>query len=159
MAFVKPALQQVVVSHESIELRISGGRLRALLTGAGPPAEGEASGRTVSLICPIQVRSIGAEIRIISDGVKPASKPHSTAFLKAIYRAREWYDQIVRGEAASFEDLAKQHGVTSRYIRRVFRSASLSPQTVNAVLADRPVKVGFEGLRRPIPLDWSKQTQ
>jgi DNA invertase Pin-like site-specific DNA recombinase len=159
MALVKLALQRVVVGHESIELRISGGRLRALIIGAEQPAEVEVPGRTISVICPIQVRSIGAEIRIISEEVEPTSRFHSAAFLKGIARSRDWYEQIVRGEAASFEDLAKQHMVTSRYIRRVFRCASLSPQTIQAVLADRPVNVGFEGLRRRIPLDWSKQMQ
>ena len=47
--------------------------------------------------------------------------------------------------------------VTSRYIRRVFRCASLAPRLVEAIVEDHAVPVDFERLRQRLPLDWSKQ--
>jgi site-specific DNA recombinase len=89
---------------------------------------------------------------------QPPSEASRSAILKAIARARLWYDQIVAGEANGFEDLAQIHGLTPCYVRRIFRFASLGPDVVESIIKG--------GLRRhrysavsgsQIPMEWDPQ--
>ena len=154
---VKEILNHVVMRQDSVELRISGGRLRGLLANSKPPAEADRPDHTIRLTCPIRVSKFGAETRILSDCAEPTGALHSPSLVRGIARARGWYEQIIRGEVASFEDLARRNRVTSPYIRRVFRCASLAPQWVDSFVNGQPLPICCEKLRRRMPLDWCKQ--
>jgi hypothetical protein len=82
----------------------------------------------------------------------------TTALLKAIARARLWYEQIVSGEIGSIPELAKQQGVTPRYIKKIFRCALLGPDGVEAILSGKwPPELTLDGLVHGLPSEWSEQ--
>lgn len=103
------------------------------------------------------MKSFRGETRIVSDARDPIGSFQSPSLIRGIVRARGWYDQIVRGEVASFEDLARQNRVTSRYVRRMFRCALLAPGVVESVGNGQMSDFSFEMTRSAIPLDWPKQ--
>jgi hypothetical protein len=63
----------------------------------------------------------------------------------------------VRGDVTSFEELARQNRVTSPYVRRVFRGASIAPQLVESIAREQPFSFHFEKLPQETPLDWPEQ--
>ena len=59
---------------------------------------------------------------------------------------------------ASVAELARQAGVSSRYVIRMVRMGFLAPDIIEAILEGRQTAaVTFEIFRNPIPLEWSEQ--
>jgi hypothetical protein len=157
MKLVKSVLKRVVLRSDSAELELSRRQLQAALTGKGSPDNPEREDRGIRVTCAIQMRNYGCEIRIISKPADPDARFPSASLIKAVVRAHDWQKRIVRGEVASLEALARQNRVTSRYVRRVFRCASLSPGILAAIANGEPMYFPFEKLKSRVPLDWSVQ--
>jgi len=58
-------------------------------------------------------------------------------FVKAVARARDWYEQIVAGEVGTVGQLAQKTGLPSTYIKQILGCAMLSPQIIEMVLSGR----------------------
>jgi len=81
------------------------------------------------------------------------------AILKAIARARRWYEQLVDGTAPSVSQLAIMHNVSPRYINKVFRLASLSPHSVEKILTQpESLPLSLDDLIDNVPMNWKLQT-
>ena len=145
---MKSVLKRVVVRSDSVEIEISHDLLKSAVIGKEPAGDSGAKDRKILISCDIQVRSYGNEIQIIADCRGLDGKPQSQSLVKAIVRARKWYEMIVGGEVSSFEELAKQYRVTASYIRRVFRCAILAPETVESIITNRRTGMTMESLRR-----------
>jgi len=58
----------------------------------------------------------------------------------------------------SINEIAREVGVTGRYVIRILRFAFLAPDITEAILDGRqPPAVTVERLRGPIPCDWVEQ--
>ena len=82
------------------------------------------------------------------------------ALLKALGRARSWFDQLVSGRATSLAAIASQEGLGVRYIRRLIRLAFLAPPIVELIAQGRqPAELTAEMLTRRtvLPLEWPAQ--
>jgi hypothetical protein len=56
--------------------------------------------------------------------------------------------------------LARESGLTPRYVRNVFACAFLAPDIVAAILeGHQPLALKFENLYKHIPLSWAEQRQ
>lgn len=80
------------------------------------------------------------------------------SLVKAVARARGWYERIVSGEIGTIGQLALKSGLTRRYVRRILQCAILSPQITDALLTGkhRP-NLTVKELLRGVPLDWQEQ--
>lgn len=102
----------------------------------------------------------GNELRLVlnapgSDG--PTSEP-DLSMLKAIARARDWYEKLTSGEVDSLHTIARQRGVGKRYVARIFQCAFLAPDIVEAILDGRqPPELTLDRLRNPLPIAWAEQ--
>lgn len=153
---VKPLLKSVVVLTDSVELELSCNQLKAAF-GEKPPTDSASHDHVIRLVAGIQVRAHRGETRIISDFSTSDDDRQSLSLMKAIIRSREWYERIVGGEFNSFEALATLNQVSTSYVRRIFRCASLAPDIVEALANSQPVQLTLESFRRQPPLDWSEQ--
>jgi hypothetical protein len=55
-------------------------------------------------------------------------------------------------------ELAARDGINRRYIRRLVNLAFLSPQLVESIMQDRPVKLTVTRLTElDLPMDWAEQ--
>ena len=50
--------------------------------------------------------------------------------LRAIGRARDWRRRLERGDVTTIADLAKEEGISDRYVSRVIRLAWLAPSVL-----------------------------
>jgi ParB-like chromosome segregation protein Spo0J len=79
--------------------------------------------------------------------------------IKAIARAHGWYEKVVQGKAFDMRSLARDAGLTERYVGKVFRCAFLAPDIVEAILAGRqPHDLNFDKLCQN-PLSWVEQRE
>jgi hypothetical protein len=78
-----------------------------------------------------QIKRRGVEVRlVIDDGQqRPGSARPNPALVKAVVRARKWFDDLVSGRVRSFGDIAKAEGVTRRYVRAVVPLAPRAPRS------------------------------
>jgi site-specific DNA recombinase len=80
------------------------------------------------------------------------------SIVKAIARARDWYERIVDGEIRTIGQLTLESGLTERYVKRILQCAYLSPQIMEAVLAGkhRP-NLTLKELLCGVPVNWREQ--
>ncbi len=109
---------------------------------------------------PMQVKRRGVEMRLVIDGPGPAAAKADPALLKAIARARGWFDDLVAGRASSLSAIAIRDGITDRYVGHLLPLAFLAPGIVEAIAAGRhPIGLTAEALikRIELPLAWDEQ--
>ena len=82
------------------------------------------------------------------------------ALVKAIVRARQWFEQVASGQAQSFAEIARTEGIGRRYVAKLIPLAFLAPDIVASILSGtQPVELTAEVLtkRVDLPLDWAEQ--
>lgn len=160
-------LRRVVVTEDQIEVGLSGAGLRRLLEGGDRViADNLLSVREpldlndlITLTIEAKRKRCGGEVHLVvppnSSGSVWQPKP---ALIKAIARAYGWYEKIMQGEARDMRSLARQAGLTERYVGKVFGCAFLAPDIIEAILSGhQPQDLNFEKLCQHIPLDWAEQ--
>jgi len=129
------------------------------------PSSGQEQASTpmlrLSHFVPMKVKRRGVEVRIIVDGQLQAPQPVDPALLKAIARARCWFEEIAFGRVQSLVEIARREGLPKRYVTRLARLAFVSPAVAEAVAAGRAsavinLQMLMDG-RQPLPLDWKDQ--
>jgi hypothetical protein len=80
------------------------------------------------------------------------------AILKAIVRARRWYEQLTPGEAESIAQLASMHSLTPRFINLHLKLIPLSPEWIEKMMANpNAMPLSLDDLLLSIPMNWSEQ--
>jgi site-specific DNA recombinase len=140
-------------------LRLS---LKVPMPAAGAGNDPPWADAIVTRFIPLQLKRRGSELRlIIPDAHTPRPKV-DLALLKALGRARRWFDQLASGRATSLVTIASQAGINVRYVGRLIRLAFLAPPLVEMIAQGRqPAELTAEMLSRRmvLPLDWEMQKQ
>ena len=164
--FLLLTVSRITVKDGSIEILISRqGLIDALLgspTSRPPQSAYAADNKSNGIPLTVEVRlgRTGNELRLIlaapsSDG--PTRDP-DLPMLKAIARARDWYEKLIAGEIDSLSTIAKRTGLGARYVSRIFQCAFLAPDIIEAILDGRqPPELTLERLRHPLPIAWDEQ--
>ncbi len=109
----------------------------------------------------MKVKRRGVEMRIVVAGQLQAPQPVDAALLKAIARARCWFEEIASGRVQSLVEIARREGLPKRYVTRLIRLAFVSPVVAEAVAAGHaPPGINLQMLMdgpQPLPLDWKDQ--
>jgi site-specific DNA recombinase len=78
--------------------------------------------------------------------------------VKAVARARDWYERFVAGEVGTVGELAKKTGMHACDVKRILKFAMLSPQVTEAILAGRhPPNLTLREVQNSISIDWREQ--
>jgi len=161
---VRKVVSRVTITDSAIDLVMSKAALRSMFLGGGTTsAATKQSGRAEDGIhlkvdavlkrCGVQVRLIVPPNSTSGDTDKPAA-----SLVKALARAKQWYDCIAAGEATSMASIARLTGLSERYVGKVFRCAFLAPDIVEAILDGRhPPGLSFERLCQGAVLSWAEQ--
>jgi site-specific DNA recombinase len=156
----KRALQGVTVCPDKVEVVLRKEILRQIILKDRPGSNPESAGTPTSFEFPARLKRSGREVRLL---LAPDSEAHtvsreSTALLKAVARAHDWYQQIINGEASGPGSIAKKIGMDERYVRHMFRFAFLAPDIVEAIVGGRqPHDLTLQKLKRSFPMDWTEQ--
>jgi site-specific DNA recombinase len=160
--FVRNVLRRVTVGQTAVWIELDRIRLIAALLGQRPEALRPLCARgseILRLTGEFQVQQRGRQTWTIPPHGSPSARVERVpSLVKAIARARDWYERIVAGEIDSIEDLIQKSGLTRTYIMRIMRCAHLSPKIVEAVLAGthRP-DLSLKWMLADVPLDWREQ--
>jgi site-specific DNA recombinase len=160
--FVGKILRQVTIGERAVRIEVDRGKLLATLVGLKsdslrPSRRDELD--TLKLTAEFQVLRRGGELRVISPhGESSFEAERVPSLVKAVARARGWYERIVAGEVTTIGGLARKSGLTRRYVRRILQFANLSPQITEALLTGnhRP-DLTLKDLLRGVPLNWREQ--
>jgi site-specific DNA recombinase len=162
-------LQRVTILDKRIDLIIRRKELRQLLENGGKVIAANLlsvkkavdASDSISLTIQAERKRFGGEVHVV---VPPNStlgvgdpKP---SLIKAIARAHGWYEKVIQGNARNMRSLARQAGLTERYVGKVFACALLAPDIVESILEGRqPRDLNFEKLCRHVPSSWAEQRE
>jgi hypothetical protein len=164
-AFLKAILDRVLIHPKHVEIRLRVAALIHQLRGATSPIynsdrNANAHLHTIASIdCPFRHVPQGCAVKLIVGNTQITPEASRLAILKAIARSRLWYEQLVDGTAPSVSQLAIMHDVSPRYINKIFRLASLSPQSVEKILTKpESLPLSLDDLINNVPIYWKQQT-
>jgi site-specific DNA recombinase len=77
---------------------------------------------------PLKMKRRGVETRIIIATGDEAPRKVDSALLKAVARARVWFDELASGRVRSLAEIARNEGIAKRYVERLSRLAFVTPR-------------------------------
>ena len=112
----------------------------------------------LSVTVHLKRRGVEAKLIVDGDGKCPITSPDS-ALVKAVAKAHAWNRKLMTGDARSIRALARDVGVTNRYVRKLLPLAFLAPDIIDAILDGRqPRDLSLETLATTsIPRRWEGQ--
>jgi len=96
---------------------------------------------------------------VIAAGNEPPRRV-DPALLKAVARARAWFDELASGRVRSLAEVARNEGIAKRYVERLSRLAFVAPAIVEAIChGQQPAELSTQTLlnRIDLPLEWPAQ--
>ena len=109
---------------------------------------------------PLKVKRRGVEMRLIINGGEEQRKPDPT-LLKAIARARGWFEELASGRVRSLVEIARREGLAKRYVTRLAKLAFVSPAFVEAIAeGEARTSMNLQMLmdgRIDLPVSWYDQ--
>ena len=121
-----------------------------------------AEGKVIRHVIPTCIRRRGVEMRLVLQNGEQGARDARVdpALVKAIVRARQWFEQVASGQAQSFAEIARAEGVGRRYVAKLIPLAFLAPNIVASILSGtQPIELTTQELtkRVDLPLDWTAQ--
>jgi DNA invertase Pin-like site-specific DNA recombinase len=114
----------------------------------------------LSRFVPLRMKRRGVETRIIMTEGEDLPRKVDPALLKAVARAKAWFEELDSGQVSSLTDIARREKIAPRYVERLSRLSFVAPQIVEAICQGRqPADLNAETLlnRIDLPLEWSAQ--
>jgi site-specific DNA recombinase len=155
--FLKMVIERVVIHPLHVEIRLSLPALVNEILGGGEIAIGVP--QIVSIECPFRHVRQGRAVRLVVGDTNITTDASRQAILKAIARARLWYEQITTGQARSIRELAGLHRISRRFVNEHFKLIPLSPRSIQDLMT-RPesLPLSLNDLLTTIPINWTEQT-
>jgi len=142
-------------------IEVAKGMVRVQIDPAAALAD-EAEGlrpepQTVEIACNLVRGASGVQIAIGKESGNISRRPNP-ALIEGVARGYRWRSQLLAGEVGSVAKLARQAGVSARYVIRMVRMGFLAPDLIQAILeGQQTAAVTLEIFRQPLPLQWSEQ--
>jgi site-specific DNA recombinase len=127
---------RITLYENKIEIKVRQSELRQQLENGGkvtsasvPVKNPIAPGDLISLTVEAKRKRCGGEVHLIVPPSSSVSREHpKLPLIKALARARGWYEKVIQGKACDMRSLARDAGLTERYVSKVFRCAFLAPR-------------------------------
>ena len=106
------------------------------------------------------VRFLAASLKILppKEIEVAMERGQDARLLRAIGRAWDWRRRLERGDVTTIADLAREEGISDRYVSRVIRLAWLSPSVLERlVLRREPTVLSIFDLCGVAELPWVEQ--
>lgn len=110
------------------------------------------------ILIPMQIRKKHNETRIRVPGQKTQMANPDPSLIKAIVKGYAWREQIENGVFLSVREMARNLGLTHRYVGRLLRLGYLAPDIIEAILdGTQPEDLALADFHTPFPNDWNEQ--
>jgi DNA invertase Pin-like site-specific DNA recombinase len=154
-------VMRITVQQRKIELQLS---RRALLKVFLPVQHEErveseiVFDDMITMETDAQLKRCGGEVRLIlADGDHNRPRP-VPSLVRAVARANDWMERILRGEIPNQRALARETGFDERYISRIIPLAFLAPDITEEIMDGRqPSELSLAKCTPQIPLLWIQQ--
>ncbi|SDX71213.1 hypothetical protein [Roseicitreum antarcticum] len=117
---------------------------------------------TLRVHIPLTLRNRGGRPRILppKEIEVAMDRGQDARLLRAIGRAWDWRRRLERGNVNTIADLAREEGISDRYVSRVIRLAWLSPMVLERlVLRREPTVLSIFDLCGVAELPWVEQPE
>ncbi len=146
---------------DRIELCDDGIRVTLKLTVSSSQA-GVQTGNMIGVtrFMPLAMKRRGVETRIVFAAGNEPPRRVDPALLKALARARMWFDELASGRVRSLAEVARREGIARGYVERLARLAFVAPVIVEAICqGQQPAELSTQTLlnRINLPLEWTQQ--
>jgi site-specific DNA recombinase len=154
---VASIVERVVVHRDRVEIKIQRAGLCRELFGQNARQE-QASDDvpTVDLIVMASLKRHGGEMRLQLPPTEGGKSRPVQPLLRAVARANDWVDRILKGELENGRAISKITGFDERYVSRVLPLAFLAPDLTEAIL-DGSLSRQLRECPADIPLQWVTQ--
>lgn len=150
------SIAKVVWSGTGIELAVDLRVLHEHACESELPRDNEHTDFQHSVCVPLIIRQKGQETRIALPGRAEVDTSRQTSFVRAIARARDWWNRLLGG--TSMEDVARQSNVSVRYIQQLLPLAFLAPRLVTDIVeGNHASDLTLERLLGGVKLSWRDQ--
>jgi hypothetical protein len=152
----------VVVGKTAVWIEINQTKLLTTLLGENSETLSPSNGGKhdiLKLSGDFQALRRSGELSIIGpQNVSPAEGAPIPSLVKAIARARDWYERIAAGEITTMAQLSQESGLRRRYLRKILHCATLSPEITEALLLGKhQPNLTLKEILQSIPLHWREQ--
>lgn len=158
---LRSTVKSIVIYNDRIEMQLNKSALRQTVLGNSEEdaQPGNDTDEVVLIEATAQLKRYGGEVRLILPPDSPAAKPHSVpSLIRAISRAHDWVDRILRGEIINQRSIAKETGLDERYVSRIIPLAFLAPDLTEAILeGNQAAHLSLDTCLGNIAEDWSQQ--
>lgn len=117
---------------------------------------------TLRVHIPLTMRNRGGRPRILppKEIEVAMERGQDARLLRAIGRAWDWRRRLERGDVTTIADLAREEGISDRYVSRVIRLAWLAPSVLERlVLLREPTVLSIFDLCGMAELPWVEQPE
>ena len=148
---------------ERVQLTAEGIRIVLKISVPCGQMAGQASSKIlrISRFVPMKLKRRGVEMRIILDGKDEIRRKVDPALLKAIARARRWFEEVASGRVPSLAAIARREHLAKRYVARLTKLTFIAPLIMEAIVEGRaPAALNLQMLmdsRVTVPLGWKDQ--
>ena len=159
---LRSIVTRVDVRQQKVELQLS---KRALLKSFLPAQRADElisstpiAEETIPLEAEARLRRCGGEVRLLLADTNQTTPRPVRSLVRAVARANDWVERILRGEVPNQRALARESGFDERYICRIIPLAFLAPDITEAIMDGRqPPNLSLEKCGGEIPLEWTQQ--
>jgi DNA invertase Pin-like site-specific DNA recombinase len=159
--FVRSVVRRVVVGKTAIWIDVDRANLMETLLVRKPEliaTAGEHGHDIVKLTAEFQALRRGNELRISGPKDSTYEAVQIPSLVKAIARARGWYERIISGEIGTVSELAQKAGLDSTYVKHILQCAVLSPQITEQILSGKHRRnLTLQDLLQNVPIAWQEQ--
>jgi site-specific DNA recombinase len=159
---LRSMVKRIIVRPQKIELQLSKAALikafLPLLPGEETVGSEPIFEDTITLEADAQLKKCGGDVRLLlADGDQNRPRP-TPSLVRAVARANDWMDRILKGEIPNQRALARETGFDERYISRIIPLAFLAPDITEAILEGRQVPgLSLGKCVDEISFEWSLQ--
>jgi site-specific DNA recombinase len=157
-ALISDLVSRVTVTKTCIKIGIKLTQLRAVLSNRSEPSEARKD-REPDIILEAQFKSPsrGPSTKLLTEASGGSRSEPDPVVVKAVARARWWFEQLVTGRATSMAEIAARENITDNYVSNLIHLAWLPPRQIDLILegdvrATRLAKISM--LTRRVDLIW-----
>ena len=160
-SLLRSAVHRIVVHNDRVEIEINRSAFRqsvlVVSDDLAPPTNSADDLVTIKAVA--QLKRCGGDVRLVLPPDSPGAKPHTVhSLVRAISRAHDWMDRILRGEAVNQRSIAEDTGLDERYISRIIPLAFLAPDLTEAIVEGRqPAHLSLNTCLGNVSDDWDLQ--
>jgi hypothetical protein len=155
---IPDVVRRIIVRDGSVELKLNQGAIRRSVLGQASFDRGDHQIEDFSVSTQADLKRCGGEVRLLLPPDSDQTPRNVPSLIKALARAHDWVDRIMRGDTPNQRAIAAELSVQKRYVGHIIRLAFLAPDITEAILdGKQPPQLNLQKLLPRLPNSWAVQ--